>query len=91
MDMDNTEITRRNRENCRQADRSYGVRNEIAELLGKPLGHDFNCDLLVVLDDETDAILNSTSNIGFGGIQGYFTAADGTRFNRSLGAIVSFG
>lgn len=83
MGMTNTDHTARR-------NRSYTVRREIAAHLGKADGYDFSCELLVTLDDDTDAILLSTSNAGFNGIEGRFENVAGTRFNRSLGAVKEF-
>lgn len=70
---------------------SYDVRDELAQLLGKGSGHDFRCEVDVVLDDGTFAILVGTSNAGFRGIEGHFENLVGPkRFTRSLGHVTQY-
>lgn len=74
--------------------RSYGVRRELADLLGKKHGYDFTLPKHYLVDVEidgeiVDAFLLSTTNAGFRGIEGRFELADGTRRTLSLGFITN--
>ncbi len=72
--------------------RSYDVRAELAQLLGKASSTDFRCEVDVVLSDgqlDSYAVLVGTSNAGFRGIEGHFVR-DGRRFTRSLGHVVEY-
>jgi len=72
--------------------RSYAVRARLAEIIGVPDGHDFSTEheCLVAPDggpDAVSAMLLSTSNAGFRGIEGRFVTHDGRRFTLSLGLV----
>lgn len=74
-------------------DRSYTVRDELADLLGKGPNQDFYVGkgghLVIVEVDgvEVDAFLLATSNAGFSGILGHFQFADGSTRMVSLGYV----
>src|SRR5262245_42123712 len=75
-------------------DRSYGMRDEIADVIDAPKHADFTCAALGVtvaceVDDEFVRLI-STSNAGFRGIEGRFGREDGERFTASLGDVVSW-
>lgn len=77
--------------------RSYEIRRQIADALGKPQHADFTCeadDIDCILNhpqsgdcDQIQAQLLSTTNAGFNGIDGHFRTADGRTFTRSLGCV----
>jgi hypothetical protein len=72
--------------------RSYAVRRQMARTLGCAQHTDLRFGmggLPVVFEDGQIAMLLSTSNVGFGGIEGRFTI-DGETRCRSLGFVVAF-
>lgn len=67
---------------------SYKVRENIAVALGKPLHTDFSCRVACYFRDAPgEFILESTSNAGFRGIEGWFLCPDGEHHHYSLGEI----
>jgi hypothetical protein len=76
-------------------DKSYEVRRYIADAIGAPEHHDFTTARYaravdVLFDDDTSALLVSTTNAGFRGIEGWFVDADERRFSRSLGEVTEW-
>ena len=75
-------------------DRSYRVREDIANRIGAPLHSDFapiayGYQVEVQFTDGAAGMLVDTSNAGFRGIEGWFQVADDL-FWRSLGDVADF-
>lgn len=79
--------------------RSYDVRQDIADTLGKPRSTDFSIPTGTVRvtltphpvrDLPAEAWLVSTSNAGFRGIEGWFVTDEGDRIVVSLGQVASW-